>query len=81
MKGLYVMNGYFGAKALPAPYYNWNAWADPLASHNVFQAEVAVHRAIPLEVTDTLTVDAAQAGRILPADSRLMRAVFDFGGA
>ena len=49
LKGLYVMNGYFGAKALPAPYYNWNAWADPLASHNVFQAEVAVHRAIPLE--------------------------------
>lgn len=81
LKGLYVMNGYFGAKALPAPYYNWNAWADPLASHNVFQAEVAVHRAISLEVTDTLTVDAAQAGRILPADSRLMRAVFDFGGA
>ena len=32
-------------------------------------------------MTDTLTADAARADRILPGDSRLMRAVFDFGGA
>ena len=81
LKGLYIVNGYFGEKALPDPWYNWNSWADPLASQIVFQAEAAVCRAFPLDVTDTLTADAARADRILPGDSRLMRAVFDFGGA
>ena len=55
LKGLYVMNGYFGTEKLPDPSYNWNSWADPLASKEVFAAAVAVHRAIPLEVTDKLT--------------------------
>lgn len=81
LKGLYVMNGYFGREILPEPWYNWNAWADPLASKLVFASHVAVHRAIPLEVTDQLTIDADRAGTLLPADSDLMRAVFDFGNA
>ncbi len=81
LKGLYVMNGYFGREILPEPWYNWNAWADPLASKLVFASHVAVHRAIPLEVTDQLTIDADRAGMLLPADSDLMRAVFDFGNA
>lgn len=25
LKGLYVMNGYFGEEPLPEPYYNWNS--------------------------------------------------------
>lgn len=81
LKGLTVMNGYFGAEPLPDPYYNWNSWADPLASKEVFAARVATHRAFPLEVTDRLTIEAHRAGALLTADSRLMRAVFDFGGA
>lgn len=40
LKGLFVMNGYFGAEPLPDPYYNWNAWADPLAAVSVFHPEV-----------------------------------------
>ena len=81
LKGLYVMNGYFGAEQLPEPWYNWNSWADPLASKIVFSTNVSVHRAIPLEVTDMLTVKAAEARTLLPANTDLMNAVFDFVNA
>lgn len=81
LKGLSVMNGYFGKEALPKPWYNWNAWADPLASQMVFAARVAVHRAVPLEVTGTLTVEAKKARALFRADSNLMKAVWDFGNA
>ena len=81
LKGLYVMNGYFGKAPLPEPCYNWNSWADPLASKIVFASDVAVHRAIPLEVTDTLTIGAKQAEVLLSADSNLMKAIFSFGNA
>ena len=27
LKGRYIVNGYFGEKALPEPWYNWNSWA------------------------------------------------------
>ena len=81
LKGLYVMNGYFGEEALPDPYYNWNSWADPLASKIVFSARTAIHRAVPLEVTDQLTVEAGHAEMLLKPDSDLMRAVFSFGNA
>lgn len=81
LKGLYVMNGYFDEAPLPEPYYNWNAWADPLASKIVFASDVAVHRAIPLEVTDTLTIEAKQAAILLSSDSDLMKAIFSFGNA
>lgn len=46
LKGLYVMNGYFGKEPLPDPYYNWNSWADPLASKIVFSTRTAIHRAV-----------------------------------
>lgn len=81
LKGLYVMNGYFGEETLPDPYYNWNSWADPLASKIVFSARTAIHRAVPLEVTDQLTMEAGQAEMLLKPDSDLMRAVFSFGNA
>ena len=81
LKGLYVMNGYFGSEPLPDPYYNWNSWADPSASAIVFSARAGVHRAIPLEVTDMLTVKAEEAEKFLRADSDLMKAIFDFGNA
>lgn len=81
LKGLYVMNGYFGGEPLPEPWYNWNSWADPLASQIVFGARAAVHRAVPLEVTQQLTVEAERAGEIFRADSDLTRAVLGFGGA
>ena len=81
LKGLYVMNGYFGAEPLPKPYYNWNSWADPLASRIVFSARPAIHRAVPLEVTDSLTMEAGQAEVLFRADSDLMKAVFSFGSA
>ena len=80
LRGLFVMNGYFGEEALPEPWYNWNAWADPLASKIVFAARAAVHRAVPLEVTDRLSIEAEKARLLFPADSNLMKAVFDFGG-
>lgn len=81
LKGLYVMNGYFGAESLPEPYYNWNSWADPLASKIVFSACTAVHRAVPLEVTDRLTIDAKQADILFREDTDLMKAVLSFGNA
>lgn len=81
LKGLYVMNGYFGAEPLPEPYYNWNSWADPLASKTVFSAHVPIHRAVPLEITDRLTIEAGQAEVLFRADSDLMKAVFSFGNA
>ena len=58
LKGLFVMNGYFGEKKLPAPYWNWNSWADPLAAQIVFAASVSTYKVIPLEVTDMLTINA-----------------------
>jgi purine nucleosidase len=58
LRGLHVMNGYFGEKPLPEPWYNWNAWADPIASAEVFAARIPSHRVIPLNVTNTLSIDA-----------------------
>lgn len=81
LKGLYIMNGYFGEEPLPEPWYNWNAWADPLASKIVFATNIAVHRTVPLEVTDSLTIEAEQAEILFRADSDLMKAVFSFGNA
>lgn len=81
LKGLYVMNGYFGAEQLPDPYYNWNSWADPLASQIVFSARTAIHRAVPLDVTDGLTIEAGKAKILFGADNNLMKAVFSFGKA
>ena len=52
LKGLSVMNGYFGQERLPEPLYNWNSWADPMASKIVFASAPASHRAVPLEVTE-----------------------------
>ncbi len=81
LKGLYVMNGYFGKDLLPKPYYNWNSWADPLASKIVFSAHTAVHRAVPLEITDSLTIEAEKAEILFKSDSDLMKAVFSFGNS
>lgn len=81
LKGLSVMNGYFGQERLPEPLYNWNSWADPMASKIVFASAPAFHRAVPLEVTDTLTIEAEQAEVLFPADSPLLQAVYAFGNA
>ncbi len=81
LKGLYLMNGYFGSAPLPEPWYNWNSWADPLASHIVFATPTDTFRVMPLEVTETLTVDAGEAEKILRGDSQLTKAVLDFGDA
>ena len=81
LKGLYVMNGYFGKKKLPQAYYNWNSWADPLASKIIFKSKVNIHRAISLEITEKLTIEAKKAEQLLKIDSNLMKAVFDFGNA
>lgn len=81
LKGLSVMNDYFGAAPLPDPCYNWNAWADPLASEIVFSAPVENHRVFPLEITEQLTIEAGKAEELLTADNDLMKAVFDFGSA
>ena len=81
LKGLHVMNSYFGEAPLPEPYYNWNSWADPLASQIVFSSQAAVHRAIPLEVTDKLTIEAKQAALLFDSGTDLMKAVFSFGNA
>lgn len=40
-----------------------------------------MHRAIPLEVTDLLTIEADWADKLLKVNSKLMEAVFDFGNA
>lgn len=81
LKGLFVMNGYFGSDPLPAPYYNWNSWADPLASQIVFGVRAPIHRVIPLEVTDMLTIKEESAENLLKKKGSLMEAVFSFGGA
>jgi len=81
LKGLYTMNGYFGEKPLPEPWWNWNSWADPLASEIVFASRVPINRAVTLEVTEQLSAPAAEAEALLPSNSALMRAVYDFGGA
>ena len=79
LKGLCVMNGYFGEKPLPSPNHNWNTWVDPLAAQITFSSRVANHRVIPLEVTETLGLDAEQARQMLAPNSALLRAVYAFG--
>ncbi|WP_434756532.1 nucleoside hydrolase [Paenibacillus amylolyticus] len=81
LKGLYAMNGYFGKENLPEACYNWNSWADPHASQIVFAAQIAINRAITLEITDQLTIEAARAGELFVANSALMKSVFDFGNS
>lgn len=81
LKGLYVMNGYFASEPLPSPHYNWNFWADPLASKIVFNSKVKIHKAIPLEVTDMLTIDAEKANELFNTKLKLNKAVLDFGNA
>lgn len=81
LKGFYAMNGYFGHEPLPEPWYNWNAWADPLASKLVFAARTAVHRVVPLEVTQQLTLDASAGRRLFGEGDRLIQAALDFGNA
>ena len=66
---------------MPEPWYNWNSWADPLASEIVFASKTAVHKAVPLDVTNTLSLKAEKARKLFTADSDLMSAVFDFGSA
>lgn len=81
LKGLYVMNGYFAKEPLPEPWYNWNSWADPLASKIVFASKVKAHKAVPLEVTGMLTIEAARANELFHTNSNLTKAVLDFGNA
>lgn len=83
LRGIYLMNGYFGADKLPKPWYNWNAWADPMASAHVFAARTPINRAVPLEVTERLTLPAEKAHSLLAAKGArgdMLRAVLDFGG-
>lgn len=81
LKSLYVMNGYFADEPLPEPWYNWNAWADPLASKLVFDSKVNVHKVIALEVTEMLTIQAERATELFHTNSNLNKAVLDFGNA
>ena len=82
LKGMYVMNGYFGTLPLPSPDHNWNAWADPRASEIALAARVPMLRLFPLEVTRQLTLDAADVANLpLRGGDRLLRAVRDFGSA
>lgn len=81
LAGLIVMNGYFGKEELPAPWYNWNSWVDPLASRVVFSARTAIHRVIPLNITAQLTRPVAEAGSWFKQASRLGKAIMEFGGA
>jgi purine nucleosidase len=48
---------------------NWNSWADPLASNIVFPSKVAMNRAIMLQITDKLFIEAAKAGELFLAKS------------
>ena len=41
LKGLYVMNGYFGGEPLPEPWYNWNSRAG-----EIFRADSDLTRAV-----------------------------------
>lgn len=81
LKGVYTMNGYFGKAKLPDPMYNWNAWADPLATKLLVEADIPQQRMVPLEVTEMLTIDAKCAKVFLPDQTTLMRCVYDFGNA
>ncbi len=80
LRGIYQMNGYFGEKPLPDPSWNWNCWADPKASETVFR-QGGFQRVLPLEVTETLTLPAIEADKLLDGRVPLLRAVRDFGGA
>ncbi|GMA53528.1 nucleoside hydrolase [Alicyclobacillus contaminans] len=80
LKGVYLMNGYFGSEKLPDPTWNWNSWADPLASKITFEAIISDFRVFPLEVTEQLTIPATKAKEIFKEDNKLINAVLDFGG-
>ena len=79
IKGLHTMNGYFGKEKLPDPTYNWNSWADPLASKIVFETKTNINRVIPLEVTDKLSIDVSEKNKLFDFKNDLINTVLDFG--
>jgi len=79
LAGLHVMNGYFGKEPLADPMYNFNSWADAKASKIVFEKRVKRHRAMSIEITETLSLPAAEAEALFDEKTPLHQAVLAFG--
>jgi len=60
LKGLVMMGGLFKHAAPGAGLREWNAQLDPHATAMVYQAPVAMHRSIGLDVTYQIKLDAAE---------------------
>ncbi|MGC9397826.1 MAG: nucleoside hydrolase [Anaerolineae bacterium] len=78
LKGLVMMGGVFGDgdPRHPERGAEWNAMLDPHATAIVFRAPVAVHRAVGLNVTLQVKMDADEVRRRF--DAPLLRPVRDF---
>jgi len=75
LKGLVMMNGTF-ANRTGTPTLEWNALLDPAATALVFNVRTQVHRSVGLNVTQQVTMPAAEVRRRFQAP--LLRPVLDF---
>ena len=78
LKGLVMMCGVFTNKLAGIGPVEWNAILDPHAAAMVYNAPVAVHRSLGLEVTCRLQMDPEKVRESFRAD--LLQPVLDFAG-
>jgi len=76
LKGLTLMCGVYTRRSGAGGLLEWNAKLDPHATAIVYASRVAEHRSIGLDVTEQVTMDAAEVRRRFEAP--LLRPVLDF---
>jgi purine nucleosidase len=76
LQGLVLMGGRFVTRGAEGGLLEWNAHLDPHAAAIAYHSPVAVHRSIGLDVTEQVTLPAAEVRRRFQAP--LLRPVLDF---
>lgn len=76
LKSLTLMCGVFTQRSAAGALREWNAMLDPHATAIVYNSLVPVHRSVGLDVTDRVTMEAAEVRRRFSAP--LLRPVLDF---
>ena len=76
LKGLVLMCGRFVSRQADGGLLEWNAMLDPHATAIVYHSPVAMHRSIGLDVTEKVTMEAAEVRRRFQVP--LLQPVLDF---
>lgn len=79
LKELVIMGGVFVHRLPQLPPCEWNILCDPYGAQMVYQAPVAVHRSVGLDVTFQVKLDKEEMTRRFTTP--LLKPVLDFAGA